>query len=141
MFVHCISLTTIYCDSDWSSRSSSLVTDGDLDMFKDCLLLSNYSESNVNINYANANTGYFTGRTMKNIYNSYKTDNTKIGIDVSRWQGDINFDLLKENLTILDLQVNCFNPLIDYNTNLSLIDFAKYIYKLNRFKEPYTLFI
>lgn len=33
----------------------------------------------------------------ENIYNSYKTDNTKIGIDVSRWQGDINFDLLKEN--------------------------------------------
>ena len=81
MFVHCISLTTIYCDSDWSSRSSSLVTDGDLDMFKECSLLSNYSESNVNINYANANTGYFTGRTMKNLYNSYTSDTNSILYD------------------------------------------------------------
>ncbi len=31
------------------------------------------------------------------IYNEYKNDNTKIGIDISRWQGDVDFDLLKEN--------------------------------------------
>lgn len=31
------------------------------------------------------------------IYSEYKNDNTKIGIDISRWQGDVDFDLLKEN--------------------------------------------
>lgn len=31
------------------------------------------------------------------LYNTYKTDNTLVGIDVSRWQGDIDFDLLENN--------------------------------------------
>lgn len=31
------------------------------------------------------------------IYSEYKNSNTKIGIDISRWQGDVDFDLLKEN--------------------------------------------
>ncbi len=30
-----------------------------------------------------------------NIYNNYKKDNTKIGIDVSRWQGDIDYNAVK----------------------------------------------
>ncbi len=30
------------------------------------------------------------------LYNEYKKDNTKIGIDVSKWQGDIDFDKVKE---------------------------------------------
>lgn len=33
---------------------------------------------------------YFT-----DIYNKHKTDNTKIGIDVSRWQGDIDYEAIK----------------------------------------------
>lgn len=31
------------------------------------------------------------------LYSKYKDTNTKVGIDVSRWQGDIDFDLLKQN--------------------------------------------
>lgn len=34
---------------------------------------------------------------FKKIYDKYKRDSTKIGIDVSRWQGNINFDLLKNS--------------------------------------------
>ena len=31
------------------------------------------------------------------LYNQYKNSNTKIGIDISRWQGDVDFKKLKEN--------------------------------------------
>lgn len=34
---------------------------------------------------------------FKKIYDKYKTDDTKIGIDVSKWQGNINFDLIKNS--------------------------------------------
>ena len=31
------------------------------------------------------------------LYNEYKTSNTKVGIDISRWQGDVDFKKLKES--------------------------------------------
>ena len=31
------------------------------------------------------------------LYNEYKNDNTQIGIDVSKWQGDIDFDKIKDS--------------------------------------------
>lgn len=31
----------------------------------------------------------------KSLYNEYKKENTKIGLDVSKWQGDIDFDKIK----------------------------------------------
>ena len=33
---------------------------------------------------------------FKSLYNEYKNDKTKIGIDVSRWQGDIDFEKVKQ---------------------------------------------
>lgn len=33
---------------------------------------------------------------FKSLYNEYKKDNTKIGIDVSKWQGDIDFQKVKD---------------------------------------------
>ena len=33
---------------------------------------------------------------FKSLYNEYKNDNTMIGIDVSKWQGDIDFEKVKE---------------------------------------------
>lgn len=33
---------------------------------------------------------------FEDVISLHKTENTKIGIDVSKWQGEINFDLLKE---------------------------------------------
>ena len=43
----------------------------------------------------NSNTNYTT-IPFKSLYNEYKNDNTKIGIDVSKWQGDIDFLKVKE---------------------------------------------
>lgn len=33
---------------------------------------------------------------FRSLYNEYKTDNTLIGIDVSKWQGDIDYQKIKE---------------------------------------------
>ena len=33
---------------------------------------------------------------FKSLYNEYKKDNTKIGIDVSKWQGDIDYQKVKD---------------------------------------------
>ncbi|MEE3342609.1 MAG: GH25 family lysozyme [Bacilli bacterium] len=33
----------------------------------------------------------------KDVYNKYKNNNTMVGIDISKWQGDIDFDKLKKN--------------------------------------------
>ena len=33
---------------------------------------------------------------FKSLYNEYKSDNTLIGIDVSKWQGDIDYEKIKE---------------------------------------------
>ncbi|MBP3635086.1 MAG: hypothetical protein J6J17_01325 [Bacilli bacterium] len=45
----------------------------------------NKSNNNSNIKYTN----------FRDVINDYKTDNTKIGIDVSAWQGDIDFEKIK----------------------------------------------
>ena len=37
------------------------------------------------------------GTNYQDIINNYKKDNTKIGIDVSKWQKDIDFEKVKEN--------------------------------------------
>ena len=42
----------------------------------------------------NKNTNYST-IPFKSLYNEYKNNNTKIGIDVSRWQGDIDYSKVK----------------------------------------------
>ena len=48
---------------------------------------SGNSSSSSHINYLD----------YQDLYNQYKTENTKIGIDISRWQGDVDFAKLKEN--------------------------------------------
>ena len=45
------------------------------------------SSNNTPINYIN----------YSDLYNEHKSSNTKVGIDISRWQGDVDFDQLKEN--------------------------------------------
>ena len=49
------------------------------------------------------------------IYNEHKNDNTLVGIDVSKWQGDIDFDLLKENKLILSFLRYKEKPYCIYN--------------------------
>lgn len=45
----------------------------------------------------NSNSSYNkTYTNFEDVISLHKTENTKIGIDVSKWQGEINFNLLKE---------------------------------------------
>lgn len=45
------------------------------------------SSSSSKINYIN----------YDDLYNKYKNDNTKVGIDISRWQGDVDFEALSKS--------------------------------------------
>lgn len=45
------------------------------------------SSSSSKINYIN----------YDDLYNEYKNDNTKVGIDISRWQGDVDFEALSKS--------------------------------------------
>lgn len=47
---------------------------------------SSSSSSSNHINYLDYNY----------LYNEYKTDKTKVGIDISRWQGDVDFEALSK---------------------------------------------
>lgn len=47
---------------------------------------SSSSSKNSTINYLDYNY----------LYNEYKTNNTKVGIDISRWQGDVDFESLSK---------------------------------------------
>lgn len=40
--------------------------------------------------------GLGKGQTFSDLVNKYKTSNTKIGLDVSKWQGDIDFEKVKK---------------------------------------------
>ncbi len=61
---------------------------------------NNKTEVNVTLNVVsklNNNTSSSTTKTyFKDIYNLHKTDDTEIGIDVSKWQGNIDFQKVKE---------------------------------------------
>lgn len=51
----------------------------------------------VNPQTGSSSSGTTYKRTeFSDVIKNYKTDNTKIGIDVSSWQGDINFEAVKE---------------------------------------------
>ena len=61
---------------------------------------NNETKVNVTLNVVsklNNNTSSSTSKTyFKDIYNLHKTDDTEIGIDVSKWQGDIDFQKVKD---------------------------------------------
>lgn len=54
-------------------------------------------EFSLNVNEPRKNTGGGTNKytNFSDVYADYKTDKTEIGIDVSKWQGDIDFTKLK----------------------------------------------
>ena len=60
----------------------------------------NTLDINVTLNVVDkiksSNSGTTKKTDFKDIYKKYKTENTEIGIDVSKWQGDINFEKVKE---------------------------------------------
>ena len=51
----------------------------------------------INNSPSNNNNNHINYINYSDIYNEYKTSNTKIGIDISRWQGDVDFDALKNS--------------------------------------------
>lgn len=61
-------------------------------------ILKIYEPYKPNTNISNNNTTTTTPKRtdFQEIKSIHKTDKTKIGIDVSKWQGTINFDKLKE---------------------------------------------
>ena len=56
----------------------------------------NVIEESSNKSYNNPNIEVVT-KDYNEVIKNYKTKNTKIGIDVSKWQGDIDFKKLKES--------------------------------------------
>lgn len=54
-------------------------------------VLDKYPENN------NSNTSVKTYTYIDNVMNNYKNSNTTIGIDISKWQGNIDWDLVKES--------------------------------------------
>ena len=49
----------------------------------------------VNPGSGSSKTSYSPSIPFKSLYNEYKKNNTKIGIDVSRWQGKIDYEKVK----------------------------------------------
>lgn len=61
----------------------------------------NITKKNFTLKVVNPSNGGSGGSNsssipFKSLYDEYKTDNTTIGIDVSKWQGDIDYNLVKE---------------------------------------------
>ena len=61
--------------------------------------------------------------SFKEVYKKYKTDSTLIGLDLSKWQGDVDFGKLKEQgVSFVMLIMSCFDTLVNVMclVNLSL---------------------
>lgn len=68
---------------------------------------------------------------FSDVINNHKTDNTMIGIDISRWQGDINFEKVKQagcEFVIMRMGVNT-----DSNKDLSMDSY--YLKNIKKAKE------
>ena len=61
---------------------------------------NNVKEVNVTLNVkekiSNSSTQSSSKKQFSEVYNTYKNDNNELGIDVSKWQGNIDFNKVKE---------------------------------------------
>ncbi len=61
---------------------------------------NNVKEVNVTLNVkektGNSSTQSSSKKQFSEVYNTYKNDNNELGIDVSKWQGNIDFNKVKE---------------------------------------------
>ena len=75
-----------------------ILTDDLGNITKNNLVLNIINEKKINTNENNSNDNIVedNGILFSDIINKYKNDNTMIGIDVSRWQGDIDFKKVKD---------------------------------------------
>jgi len=77
-----------------------------------------------------------TRTNYTDIFNTHKNENTKIGLDISKWQGDIDFNkLLENNVEFVMLRVGYQK---DFNSDTNIIDpyFYNNIKKLNELDIP-----
>ena len=88
MFRDCYKLTTIYCNDTWNCYEST-------DMFNGCAALKgaiSYNSSNIDVTYANPETGYFTKKAYDLILGDYavsaKGEQYKAGVI----EGTVTFD-------------------------------------------------
>lgn len=95
----------IMCGDDYDDNPTCIVT-GEYDLSK----IGSYNLTMEAIDFSgNKTTKDFLLKVVKPksssssstisfsyLYNQYKSDNTLIGIDVSKWQGDIDFEKIKE---------------------------------------------
>ena len=76
-----------------------LKTIGDYDLVFEAVDQSgNITKKNFTLKVAKKSSSTSKTATIpfQSLYNEYKKNNTMIGIDVSKWQGDINFEKVKE---------------------------------------------
>ena len=69
--------------------SSGNVADKDMTLH----IVENLPQSNNNSSQSN----HINYISYQDLYNQYKNENTKVGIDISRWQGDVDFAKLKNS--------------------------------------------
>ncbi|MBQ8058756.1 MAG: BspA family leucine-rich repeat surface protein [Prevotella sp.] len=88
MFYGCSKLTTIYCNDTWNCYEST-------DMFNGCAALKgaiSYNSSNIDVTYANPETGYFTKKAYELVLGGYavstKGEQYKAGVV----EGTVTFD-------------------------------------------------
>ena len=104
---------TIFCGDNYDDRPKCLI-EGEYDVntpgtyslkFVGIDSSNNISTHNFDLivkektkSYGNSGGNVFSNSTpIENIISKYKTKNTKIGIDVSKWQKDINFKKVKQS--------------------------------------------
>lgn len=72
-------------------------------MFRGVDSSGNISTNNFNLTVkektsgSSSSSGVSVGQSFSALYDKYKTNDTKVGIDVSKWQGDIDFQKVKDS--------------------------------------------
>lgn len=104
-------LDDIFCGDDYDSMPiCEIIGDYDLDTvgtypvtFKATDHSGNSTEKNFNLIVYEPQTGSGSSSSetsytyFEDVVAEYKTDKTKIGLDISKWQGDVDFNALKES--------------------------------------------
>lgn len=104
-------LDSIFCADNYDDLISCNISgDYDLERIGKYNLVISASDNSGNItekefvldiiekknNNNNYSSGVYTYTDFRKIYNKYKNEDTEVGLDISKWQGDVNYSKLKE---------------------------------------------
>ena len=103
-------LDSIFCADNYDDLISCNISgDYDLERIGKYNLVISASDNSGNItekefvldiiekkNNNNYSGGVYTYTDFREIYNKYKNEDTEVGLDISKWQGDVNYSKLKE---------------------------------------------